>query len=109
MMIRIGIEILEHTVLTKYSVNKGLQVFGQGITNAIITNMQHLNYSEGMETKKTEVLTHKERNEALEYLMFSKKNRCGKIKCHGCKYGINKRVYRTKEKRALPPFQQNHC
>ena len=47
-------------------------------------------------------LTPEQRKEALAYLMFLKRKRCGKIKGRGCADGWKQRAYITKEESTAP-------
>ena len=47
-------------------------------------------------------LTPEQRKEALAYLMFLKRKRCGKIKGHGCADGQKQRAYIAKEESMAP-------
>ena len=47
-------------------------------------------------------LTPEQRSEALGYLMFLKRKRCGKVKGRGCADGRKQRAYISKEEAASP-------
>ena len=47
-------------------------------------------------------LTHEQQKEALAYLMFLKRKRCGKVKGRGCADGPKQRAYITKEESTAP-------
>ena len=47
-------------------------------------------------------LTGAEKKKALQYLMFLKEKRCGKIKGRGCADGRKQRLYMTKDKTSSP-------
>ena len=51
---------------------------------------------------KAQMLTREEKKAALEYLMFLKQKRCGKIKGRGCADGRKQRIYKTKEETSSP-------
>jgi len=48
------------------------------------------------------MLTHQEKRNALQYLMFLKKKRCGRIKGRGCADGRKQRLYKSKEETSSP-------
>ena len=47
-------------------------------------------------------LTRTQKHAALQYLMFLKQKRCGKVKGRGCADGRKQRVYKTKEDTSSP-------
>jgi hypothetical protein len=48
------------------------------------------------------MLTREEKLKALQYLMYLKKKRCGRIKGRGCADGRKQRVYKSKEESSSP-------
>jgi hypothetical protein len=74
---------LEHIVMTQHSVRKGLKIFGKDGENAIISEMQQLHDMDCIEPKQAQMLTREEKQAALNYRMFLKKKRCGRIKGRG--------------------------
>ena len=101
-MLHCGIQELEHTVLTQYSVNKGLKVFKEEGAEAVVTELKQLHDRKVMTPKKALMLTRAEKKAALEYLMFLKKKRCGRIKGRGCADGRKQRLYKSKEETSSP-------
>jgi hypothetical protein len=97
-----GMECLEHTALTQYSIRKGLKVFGEAGKLAVLKEMQQLHDRTVIEPKMASMLTKDEKKKSLEYLMFLKKKRCGKIKGRGCADGRKQRIYKTKEETSSP-------
>jgi len=93
---------LEHTCMTQHSVNKGLKVFGESGSEAVVAEMQQLHDRDVIEPKKSSMLTREEKHKALHYLMFLKKKRCGRIKARGCADGRKQRIYKTKEETSAP-------
>ena len=67
-----GMECLEHTALTQYSVRKGLKVFGEAGKQAVLKEMQQLHDRTVIEPKMASMLTKDEKKKSLEYLMFLK-------------------------------------
>ena len=101
-MLNYGIEELEHTALTQYSVKKGLQIFGRDGAEAVLSEMRQLHDMKALEPRRAEMLTREEKKRALEYLMFLKKKRCGRIKGRGCADGRKQRLYKSKEETSSP-------
>jgi Reverse transcriptase (RNA-dependent DNA polymerase) len=64
--------------------------------------MKQLEDRDVLEPRKGSLLTKEERYRALQYLMFLKKKRCGKIKARGCADGRKQRLYKTKEETSAP-------
>jgi hypothetical protein len=94
--------ILENVVMTQHWIEKGLKIFGQDGENAVISEMQQLHDMECIEPRKGAMLTREEKQAALNYLMFLKKKRCGRIKGRGCDDGRKQRLYKTKEETSAP-------
>jgi hypothetical protein len=88
--------------MTQYSVKKGLQVYGDAGKLAVSSEMQQLHDMDVVEPKKANMLTREERSKALNYLMFLKQKRSGKIKGRGCADGRKQRLYKTKEETSAP-------
>ncbi len=88
---------LQHIALTQYSIKKGLQVFGEAGADAVVKEMEQLDERNVIEPKRAEMLMGQEKRDALEYLMFLKKKRCGRIKGRGWADGRKQRIYKTKE------------
>ena len=84
------------------SVKKGLKTFGEAGANAVVEEMQQLEYRDVLEPVKTSELSHSQRKRALRYLMYLKQKRCGRIKARGCADGRKQRVYKTKDETSSP-------
>jgi hypothetical protein len=93
---------LEHTALTQYNVRKGLKIFGEAGAQAVIEEMQQLHDRSVIEPKLANMLTNEEKGRSLQYLMFLKQKRCGRIKGRGCADGRKQRIYKTKEETSAP-------
>jgi hypothetical protein len=93
---------IDNILLTQHSVKKGLKVFGEACATAVVTEMTQLDYHECINPQHARLLTHEERKKALNYLMFLKKKRCGRIKGHGCGDGRKQRLYKTKKDTSAP-------
>jgi hypothetical protein len=84
------------------SMKKGLKMFGEGGVAAVRGEMQQLHDRKVMEPKHTRDLTPEELREALGYLMFLKRKRCGKIKGRGCADGRKQRPHIDRADAASP-------
>ena len=93
---------LKHTVLTQYTLKKGLQVFGPKGTEAVFAEMKQLHERNVCEPVHTEDLSIEQKSKALGYLMFLKQKRCGRIKGRGCADGRKQRIWTTKEDSTSP-------
>ena len=63
---------LKHTVLTQYTLKKGLQVFGPKGTETVFSEMKQLHDRDVCEPVHVKSLSSKQKNKALGYLMFIK-------------------------------------
>eukprot|EP00957_Ditylum_brightwellii_P184341 14041164-Ditylum_brightwellii.AAC.1 len=88
--------------MTQYHVSKGLKVFGKEGTEAVMNELQQLHDRMVMSPKKPESMTRQEKKESLQYLMFLKKKRCGRIKGRGCADGRKQRVHTHKDDTSAP-------
>ena len=93
---------LKHTVLTQYTLKKGLQVFGPKGTEAVFSEMKQLHDRKVCEPINEKDLSREQKSKALGYLMFLKQKRCGRIKGRGCADGQKQRVWTTKEEATSP-------
>ena len=84
------------------SMKKGLEMFGEGGYAAVKQEMQQLHDCKVMQPVWHTDLTPEQKREALGYLMFLQKKRCGKIKGPGCADGRKQRAYITKEQCTSP-------
>ena len=98
----VNLRDLEHVALTQYSVKKGLKVFGEAGAEAVVKEMKQLDQLNVIEPKAASMLTRAEKKASLEYLMFLKQKRCGRIKGRGCADGRKQRLYKTKEETSSP-------
>jgi len=84
------------------SAKAGLKKFGKKGADAIVAEMEQLHYRRVLKPMLGKDLTREEKKKALQYLMFLKQKRCGKIKARGCADGRKQRVYKTKEETRSP-------
>ena len=87
---------------TQMSMKQGLKVFGAGGYTTVKQEMQQLHDRRVMQPVRRKDLLLAQKREALGYLMFLKKKRCGKIKGRGCADGRKQRAYITKEESTSP-------
>ena len=64
-MLRSGLEDLEHTSLTQYPVNKGLQVLGEAGFKSVLQKIKQLHLWEVDETENPNIMTKEENKKAL--------------------------------------------
>jgi hypothetical protein len=86
----------------QYSVNKGIQLFGEKAKDAISKELQQLHDYGTYTPIHAHELTREERKDALSSLMFLTEKRCGKIKSRACVNGSTQRDYIPKETTASP-------
>ena len=84
------------------SLKAGLRTFGDDGLKAVEKEMRQLHDRSVMRPVHKGCLTVEQRREALAYLMFLKRKRCGKIKGRGCADGCKQRAYITKEDSTAP-------
>ena len=93
---------LESTVMTQYSLKKGISTFGDAGIEAVIKELQQLHDRHVIEPKIATELSSDEKYASLPYLMFLKEKRDGTIKGRGCADGRKQRPYTTKEEASSP-------
>ena len=77
-----------HTIaMTQYNVKKGLQIFGDKGVEAIMSEMKQIDARKVLKPVDPDSLSQYQKQKTLEYLMFLKQKRCGKIKGRGCADG----------------------
>ena len=84
------------------SMKQGIKMFGEKGVAAVKSEMQQLHTRKVMTAKKPTELTPAQKREALAYLMFLKRKRCGKVKGRGCADGRKQRLYTAKEDASSP-------
>ena len=93
---------LNHTILTQYTLYKGLQVFSPLGREAVFHEMQQLHQRKVCEPCKATDLSADQCKALLGYLMFLKQKRSGQIKGWGCADGRKQRLYTRKEEKTSP-------
>ena len=92
-------EVLE---TPQMSLKAGLCTFGDDGMKAVEKEMRQLHDQGVMVPVHKKCSTHEQRKEALAYLMFLKRKRCGKVKGRGCVDGQKQRAYIAKEESTAP-------
>ena len=95
-------EALHHTVLTQYTLKKGLQVLGPPGVEAVYKELLQLHERKVGEPRDTSKLSSTQKKNALGYLMFLKQKRTGQIKGRGCADGRKQRLYTPKDDASSP-------
>jgi hypothetical protein len=92
----------ESLATAQMSMNKGLKIFNKAGIEAVRSEMVQLHDRKVMKLVHSRELTPEERREALAYLMFLKRKRCGKVKGRGCADGRKQRRYTNRADAASP-------
>ena len=69
------------------SLKKGLKAFGKLGADAVVEELRQLDYMQVIVPKHRNDLSTDDRHKALNYLMYLKQKRCGRIKACGCADG----------------------
>ena len=84
------------------SLKKGLKAFGKSGADAVVEELRQLDYMQVIKAKHRADLSADNRHKALNYLMYLKQKRCGRIKARGCADGRKQRVYKGKDETSSP-------
>ena len=84
------------------NLKKGLSVFGDDGREAVKKEMKQLHDRETIEPCDAARLSSEQKRKALQYLMFLKRKRCGRIKGRGCADGRKQRIYKDKSETSSP-------
>ena len=84
------------------TLKKGLSVFGEDGRDAVRKEMKQLHDRDTIEPCVAASLSREQRKKALQYLMFLKRKRCGRIKGRGCADGRKQRIYKDKSETSSP-------
>ena len=95
-------EALQHTVLTQYTLKKGLQVFGPPGMEAVYKELQQLHERKVGEPRDASTLSPTQKKNALGYLMFLKQKWTGQIKGEGCTDGCKQHLHTPKDDASSP-------
>jgi len=93
---------LHGTILTQYSVKKGLEIFGEIGEEALTQELKQVHDMDVFNQKDPCKMTCEEKKQALEYLIFLKQKKSRRVKVHGCADGPKQRKYMNKEETSSP-------
>jgi hypothetical protein len=94
-------------IFAQVSMKKGLKLYGNKGEAAVEEELQQLHNRKVMEPVAADSLTYAEKKKALEYLMFLKEKRTGKIKGCGCADGRKQWVYTANKRIACRLFRSS--
>jgi hypothetical protein len=94
-------------VTPQYHISRGLKIFGQPGVDAVMKELKQLNDLDVISPCKPEDLSREEVKNALPYLMFLKRKRCGKIKGRGCADGRRQREFISNDEASSPTVNLN--
>ena len=99
-------DIMRHpltaTLFTQYSVRKGIKLFEEAAIIVVKEELQQLESRKVMEPIDGTEMTWEENRVCLQYLMFLKQKRSGRIKGRGCADVQKQREFITKEESSAP-------
>lgn len=84
------------------TLKKAIKAFGEAGMEAVLMELKQLHDRKVMEPRDPDALTAEEKRAALQYLMFLKQKKSGKIKGRGCADGRKQRAYISKEDASSP-------
>ena len=91
---------LESIAMTQHSMKKGLKLFGKKGVDSVLDELKQLHDRKVIEPRK--LLSRGEKSGALNYLMFIKQKRRGRIKAQGCVDGRKQRIHTMKQEASSP-------
>ena len=92
--------MMDNIETAQYNVKRGLKEFGQKGAEAVMSELKQLDDMSVLEPTST--LSPEQRHDALAYLMFLKRKRCGRIKGRGCADGRKQREHTNKQDASSP-------
>ena len=95
-------ETLRHTILTQYTLKKGLQVFGPPGVEAVYKELKQLHERKVGEPRDASTLSPTQKRNVLGYLMFLKQKRTGQTKGRGCADGRKQHLHTPKYDASSP-------
>jgi hypothetical protein len=98
----IVMHVLGVVLAQQYSVNKGIQLFGDRARESVRKELQQLHDYATYTPVHAHELTPDEKKQALASLIFITEKRCGRIKSRACVNGSKQRDYIPKETTASP-------
>jgi hypothetical protein len=84
------------------SLKRGLKLFGKAGADKVVEELKQIEIRKVFKPKKASDLTNAQKRASLEYLMYLKQKRCGRIKARGCADGRKQRLYKTKQETSSP-------
>jgi hypothetical protein len=78
---------LDGIMMTQHSLKQGLKLYGDDAVKAVLKELKQVHDRKVMTPKCSQALSAQDKRDALQYLMFLKKKRCGTIKGRGCADG----------------------
>ena len=102
-------ETLRHTVLTQYTLKKGLQVFGPPGVEAVYKVLQQLHERKVGEPRDASTLSPMQKKNALGYLMFLKQKQKGQKKGGDVPTDANSIFTPLKTMQVLPQSPPSQC
>ena len=91
-----------HIATPQVNMKKGIKMFGDAGRAAIRKEAKQLHDVNAVKPKHKKQLTRDQLKMALEYLMFLKRKRCGRIKARGCADGRPQRAYIPRDEATSP-------
>ena len=89
-------------VTPQYGVERGLREFKEKGTEAVLKELQQIHDMDVITPKHPSEMTKEDIANALPYLMFLKRKRCGKVKGRGCADGRGQREFISKDEASSP-------
>ena len=86
--------------MTQHSMKQGLKLYGEKGVDSVLEELKQLHDRKVIEPRR--LLSRGEKSGALNYLMFIKQKRCGRIKARGCADGRKQRLHTTKQEASSP-------
>jgi len=93
---------MHRATLMQYTVKKGLEIFGETGEEALTQELLQVHKMNVFNPKSPHELTRVEKKSALEYLVFLKQKKFGRIKAHGCANGRKQCAFMSKEETSSP-------
>ena len=93
---------LEAVAMTQLNMKQGIKRWKEDAVEAVRVEMNQLHVRKTVKPLAASSLSQEEKRAALQYLMFLKKKRCGKIKGRGCADGRKQRKSTKKEDASSP-------
>ena len=89
-------------IMEQMTFNKGLDYFGKAGEEAVLKELMQLHERQVLKPRHGSKLSPEAKRRSLNYLMFLKEKRCGKIKARGCADGRKQRAWIGKDEASSP-------